>query len=354
MQNRSRPETHPGKSSITMRALLLLGCCMSGMPHAAGLMADGFESPKRLVFTNADGQALEGWWWRSPMPLASAAPAVVMLHGCSGVYGSNGYGDAAAISTRFTNWAIRLNAHGLHALLVDSFSTRDPQHPPAQARQNYCSDRPAVVAIGAREEVERARDALAGYAALLAQRNPDSTPSVDPSRVGLLGWSHGGSAVLATVASSTLPPPPFTTAQSFYPGCGMYGAFGNPGNGTSSYVAAIPTAIHLGLDDAISTLAACGGHRDHSDQAGGAAFALHTFEQVGHSFDGARCIEQVAGPLLSPWTTRRYACSGSYNGEAFDLRDWQAKLESDRLATCAFLTSFNEEATECDIAPIFP
>ena len=169
-----------------------------------------------------------------------------------------------------------------------------------------------------------------------------------------MGWSHGGSAVLATVASDALPSQPFTTAQSFYPGCGLYGAFGNPGNGTSSYVASVPTTIYLGLEDTISTLAACGGHRDHSEAAGGAAFGLHAFGQVGHSFDGARCVEQADGPLLSPWTKRRYSCSGTYDGQPFDLHDWQAKLESDRLALCALLTSFGENAPECDGKPIFP
>lgn len=328
---------------------------MFAAAHAdSRLLADGFEGPKRLVFSNTDGQALEGWYWRSPAPPAGAAPAVVMLHGCSGVYGSNGYGEAGAISSRFTGWALRLNARGVHVLLVDSFSTRDPQHPPAQARQNYCNDRPAVVAIGAREEVERPRDALAGYAALLALRNPGGTPSVDAARVGLLGWSHGGSAVLATVAAEALPSQPFTTAQSFYPGCGLYGAFGNPGNGTSSYIASVPTTVYLGLEDTISTLAACGGHRDHSESAGGAPFVLHAFEQVGHSFDGVRCTEHAEGMLVSPWTGRRYSCSGSYNGQAFDLHDWQAKLESDRLATCALLASFGEDASDCHIAPIFP
>lgn len=347
------PNSRAGR--VAALVFLSLGWCVCSIAHAGSpLLADSFEGPKHLTFTNVDGQALEGWLWRSALPRASAAPAVVMLHGCSGVYGSKGYGEDDAISTRFIDWAVRLNARGVHVLLVDSISTRDPQNPPALARQNYCNDRPAVVAIGAREEVERPRDALAGYAALIALRNADGTASVDPARVGLLGWSHGGSAVLATVAAGALPPQPFTAGQSFYPGCGLYGAFGNPGNGTSTYVASVPVSIYLGLDDAISTLAACGGHRDHSEQEAGAAFALHAFDQVGHSFDGAQCTEQVDGPLVSPWTDRRYSCSGTYNGDAFDLRDWQAKLESDRLATCALMTSFGEDAPECAAAPIFP
>ena len=56
----------------------------------------------------------------------------------------------------------------------------------------------------------------------------------------------------------------------FYPGCGLYGAFGNPGNGTSTYVADVPTQLHIGTADTISDILACTAHREHSDAAQGA------------------------------------------------------------------------------------
>lgn len=293
-------------------------------------------TPQRLTFVGANQKNIEGWLWRSGCA-AESAPAVVMLHGCSGIYGSNGYGGAANISSRFTRWAGELNNVGMHALLVDSFSTRDPDDPPQSARQDYCSDRDAVEAIKATEEADRPRDAIGGYMALLNQKH-NGKSIVNANKIGLLGWSHGGSSALATVARNYIRPQPFKTAQIFYPGCGLYGTFGDVYDGESTYVASVPTNLYIGTKDTISSIPACTTHAQHSMASGGAPMQIYSWQNAMHSFDGANCQLNAQGPLVSPWTMKAYKCSGTYNGTPFNLHDWMARVNADALAMCAFRT----------------
>lgn len=337
-----------------LHAALAASCVPMPASAASAGFRDDFEGARRITVPSEAAVALEAWLWRSTSTTTPAAPAVILLHGCSGVYGSNGYGDESHISSRFAEWARRLNAAGIHAMLVDAFSTRDATRPPATARQNYCNDRAATLAIHATEEGDRPRDALAAYEALLRLTHPDGSAAVDPARVAVMGWSHGGSAALAAVAAGMLPYQPFVAAQSFYPGCGLYGAFGAPEQGQSTYRATAPVAVYLGSDDTISRFAACDGHRQQSDAAAGAPFAVTLFEGVGHSFDGARCVQAADGAQVSPWTGARYDCSGSHDGHAFDLHDWRAKLEADRLALCALATTLDVAAPACTAEPVIP
>ncbi len=323
------------------------------------IIRNGFEAcsqvAERLPIFGSHGDAIEGWLWRSSCAQPVAAPAVVMLHGCSGVYPASGYGPIANVSSRFVRWARELNDRGIHALLVDSFSTRDPDDPPATSRQDYCSARADVVAIQATEEYDRPRDALGAYAALLDIDNGAGGDLVDPSRVGLLGWSHGGSAALATVARGHLPLQPFRTAQIFYPGCGLYGAFGNPGNGTSTYVADVPVQLHIGTNDSISSIAVCSAHMQHSQAALGDPMAVIAWENAMHSFDGATCVRTSDGPLVSPWTGLTYSCTGSYAGVPFGLYDWNARSNSSRAVRCALQSALaGFMAADCAQSVIHP
>ena len=42
---------------------------------------------------------------------------------------------------------------------------------------------------------------------------------VDPNRLVVMGWSHGGASVLEAITKSIADDTPFTAAVSFYPGC---------------------------------------------------------------------------------------------------------------------------------------
>ena len=128
------------------------------------------------------GQAvmLVGWFFAAPAD--QPAPTVLLLHGCGGMLNGRGLP-----SQRIRDYAALLNAQGWHALALDSLSAR--------GEKELCTQR-----IGTRRvtNTERRQDVLGALQWLAAQ------PGVDASRLALLGWSHGGSAVLS--ASNRLHP----------------------------------------------------------------------------------------------------------------------------------------------------
>ena len=149
----------------------------------------------------ADGRPL---WLKAHWFAASVTgnrPTIVLLHGCGGSHDRQG-----RLSERMVDYAALLNAEGWHALVLDSFSPRG-------VRQ-ICTQKMELRAI---TQVQRRLDTLGALQWLAAQ------PGVDGTRLALLGWSHGGSAVLAAtnlrhrvVAAATVRP---RAAVAFYPGC---------------------------------------------------------------------------------------------------------------------------------------
>jgi dienelactone hydrolase len=137
-----------------------------------------------------------------PDGVASAArPTVVALHGCGGLYGKNG-----KLNARHQAMADMLVAEGYAVLFPDSLTSR--------GEDSLCNQKIAQRDI---TQTQRRRDALGALAWVAAQ------PWARPKSIALLGWSHGGSAVLAAtdrrqpevVAQGNT----FATAIAFYPGC---------------------------------------------------------------------------------------------------------------------------------------
>ena len=125
-------------------------------------------------------------------------PAVVALHGCGGLISPQG-----RPYRRDLDWAERLAGAGIAVLFPDSFNPRGQ----SQVCTLKQADR-AVYPFG------RSFDAIAAADWLASQ------PFIDKSRIGLLGWSHGGSSVLWTVRTGIAPKlTEFKTAIAFYPGC---------------------------------------------------------------------------------------------------------------------------------------
>jgi dienelactone hydrolase len=125
------------------------------------------------------------------LPIAPAtAGAIVVLHGCDG------------LGPHYRQWARRPSQWGYAALLIDSFGPR--------GFKEVCN-RDLLVPPEA-----QARDAFDGSAYLRA------APEVQAQRVGVIGFSHGGWAVLKAVLFGLIrrpSEPAFAAAVAYYPGC---------------------------------------------------------------------------------------------------------------------------------------
>ena len=87
-------------------------------------------------------------------------------------------------------------------LMLDSFTSR--------GIRELCTQKFADRAL---KEADRVGDA---YAALAYLR---SRGDVEVTRIGILGWSHGGGSVLATITGAPKSHPGYAAAVAFYPGC---------------------------------------------------------------------------------------------------------------------------------------
>jgi dienelactone hydrolase len=127
-------------------------------------------------------------------------PALVMMHGCSGLLNRNG-----RIFPIFRAWMRALVVQGYVALTVDSATPR--------GFGQTCSAGPDRITMWR----DRPKDA---YAAL---QYLQGLPFVQADRVGLMGWSQGGGVVLLSINDKSIGRPSdllhgFKAAVSFYPG----------------------------------------------------------------------------------------------------------------------------------------
>ncbi|MBR0801620.1 dienelactone hydrolase family protein [Bradyrhizobium jicamae] len=127
-------------------------------------------------------------------------PAVVMMHGCSGLNDRKG-----RIFAIYRAWARALAVQGYVTLVVDSATPR--------GLGQTCSRGPD----SRRMWHDRPKDAYGALRYLQAQ------PFVKADHVALMGWSQGGGVTLLTVNDRSIGRPAgltqdFRTAVSFYPG----------------------------------------------------------------------------------------------------------------------------------------
>ena len=152
------------------------------------------------------GVDLTARWLRAAVADSARTPAVILLHGCGGPNNAKG-----ELSQRHAAMAQLLVARGYHVLFPDSFGARNRP-------RGICTEK-----IGTRTitQTNRRRDVLAALEWVANQ------PGVDPRKIAVLGWSHGGSAVLAATDANhsdvkdflTRDGPRFAGAFAFYPGC---------------------------------------------------------------------------------------------------------------------------------------
>jgi dienelactone hydrolase len=174
--------------------------CAAGLgaksPAAAGAMR------QESVQFPGNGVKLEGELF---LPARTAAegerrPAVVLLHGCSGMYTARG-----ELTERGRDWSHRFTDWGFVVLHVDSLGPR------RLGSMCELKERPI------HPWQERTVDAYAALDYLVARAD------VDPSKVFVLGWSNGGSTVISLVRSNAPgrrpDGPRFKAAIAYYPGC---------------------------------------------------------------------------------------------------------------------------------------
>lgn len=162
-------------------------------------------------------------------------PAVVGLHGCSGMF-SRGTGLLTAL---YRAWARELTERGYVLLLVDSFGPR--------RHGEMCS-------IGGFDLALYRKRPMDAYGAL---RHLQAQPFVRGDRIGLIGWSQGGGVTLYAMGPerrgrpAELPQGDFRAAVAFYPGAC------NDRRHSSPWTSAVPLLVLLGAEDVWTPTAPC-------------------------------------------------------------------------------------------------
>jgi dienelactone hydrolase len=242
-----------------MRSILVLVALL-------GVLGSSAAAQQKLTFAALDGKdgaaptQLDGYLFRPDGP--GPYPAVVFMHGCGGLISHT----TNAIVSREMDWQRRLVATGFVVLMVDGFTPRDTTE--------ICSR------TGFKEWLYLRRPGDA-YAALLYLQ---SQPFVARDRIGLIGWSNGGGAVLMAVADKSrgrptgFAGPDFRAAVAFYPGSCSEQRLG------ADWTTAIPLLILIGQEDVWTPAAPCRELAEHA--AGrGAPVAFHAYPGAYHDFD---------------------------------------------------------------------
>lgn len=249
---------------------------------------------------------LPGFWFERrdgtepAQALASTqAPALLLLHGCGGPYDRQGQ-----LSRRMHDYAQLLRQAGFHVLIIDSFTPR--------GERELCTQRQGTRRV---TQLQRRRDVLGALQWLAAQ------PGVDAQRLGLLGWSNGGSSVLAAldarqpeVQAAALRP---AFAVAFYPGCGE--------DLRRGWTPVAPLLMLLGEADDWTPAATCHALAK-SVSAPAPRPEVLGFEGAFHGFDGA-----------PPVRLRRDVSNGVRPGQGVHVGGDEAAGEAARRAMLDFL-----------------
>ena len=253
-----------------MRSLykfLLVSCCLFSEP--------AFATPIDVSFPTPQGITITGKLYTPASP-AALAPAVVMMHGCSGIYSFSD--PAKGLALLYNEWGERLAKAGYVALLVDSFTGRN-------TAQNQCDNGSS----GVSEVTDRPYDAYGAWQFL----KTSYSGWVDPAKIALLGWSHGASSTMSTLSNTGVSQwgKPFKAGFAFYPGCGLYGAFG--GISTSTYAPYAPLYILHGSVDPFYTIGYCDKRINNAIKLGSTNMSMSVYLGGQHSLDNARAVDST-------------------------------------------------------------
>ena len=211
-----------------------------------------------------------------PPSMPGPHPAVVILHDCSGL-GPRSSGAPL-------RWADELTRRGYVVLIPDSFSTRG--HAPGVCTESAVN----------RAEVSPLRRVRDAYLALAYAR---TLPDVDPSRIGVMGGSHGGSTTLLamvrderdTAAVSAAKLSGFKAAVALYPRCAT--RMGDwRANESGVYEPLAPLLILVGEKDDWTPAEPCRKLTEAS-RANGLPVDIKIYPGAQHSFDSSNPTRYV-------------------------------------------------------------
>ena len=196
-------------------------------------------------------------------------PAILALHGCGGLFAGK---EGERLGERYREAAARMNAMGYAVLLPDSFGSRGVR----QICQTRYAERTITVA-------QRARDAEAALVWLARQ------PDVDPARIGVLGWSNGGSTALHLLEQMQLQLqrkagaapdhlPSVAAAAVFYPGC-------QPLRLRRADLGTVPLLMQIGALDDWTPAPPCEALVQQLRARPGTHVELHLYPDSYHGFD---------------------------------------------------------------------
>ena len=198
------------RSSGAATLRTLLGCALAALGCCFPALAQNVET---VHFESGDGKTeLVAYLYTPAAP--GPHPAVVALHGRTGLYSTKASGryEAATLAPQKKMWGEYWASHGFAVLFVDTFGPRGyPQGFAAGTIRN----RPTEI----NEITIRPLDAYAGLKYLRSRGD------VIGDQIFLQGWSNGGSATLSSMErrapgiSAPTPASGFRAAISMYPAC---------------------------------------------------------------------------------------------------------------------------------------
>lgn len=215
--------TSTEKSALVIAAVTLGFFCVLALVSAP-VKAEALK-PDLAKFNSADGTPLTAWVYRSESAVSKGS--VVALHGCGGLYAKVG-ARKGMVNARSQAMAEMLVGQGYTVVYPDSMGPR--------GETEVCAEKVGDRKINLNH---RRADALATLGWVATQ------PWAEMDRIALLGWSFGGSAVLAATDASNkdvarLAVKP-AVAVAFYPGCA--------GTRNASYKPTAPLVMLLGEKD---------------------------------------------------------------------------------------------------------
>jgi len=218
----------------------------------------------------------EGWWVEKLEPAELSAllrpndgvylpegegpfPTVLLFHGCGGVRLS------------MSEWATAFREAGFAAIVVDSMKGR------GLVERDVCSGR---ALLGS----ERAGDVLVSIA------DARRLPFVDPERIVLAGWSHGGWSIMDLMAMD--PPHELPHNLASLPEGGLDGVMGivlvypycGFGARAKGWPRAVPTLFILAGSDSVANPAPCLEVAQELDAAGHDV-RVKVYPGIDHAFD---------------------------------------------------------------------